>query len=275
MKKKSLIVIMFCAVIVAYFLTRYEIFGEKENTSSAITENVSSPTSEKLEQVSDASTVKPLSQKVRQPDASVSDYSPSLTLAQRVEIMQVNRPGRALTESEIQKALSESNAWEASSSINADLKLSNEEIDDGRVFVDLKPFKIESLMEGDSVTFPIPFEDEDISFVVDQVTIQGGSVRWHSGGMESDTSFSASSWEKNSMAGIVASKNSHYTFYIEDGRGWIKKTGALMKIDPNVSAASADAVMPTVNDDSGTPAGQIMPVIDSKVSAVSVDANMP
>lgn len=151
----------------------------------------------------------------------------NMSLRDRKTAMSFRRPDQSFTKKEVQEAMSQEKAWSTMTSIPTHLPLDQEELGDGRVFIESHPLKFESLMTGDSVTIPIPHLRTSHDVKIERVDIEEEYLQWHGAG-DNGTKLTVTSGG-DYVTGSVLVNNRHYSFRLYDGKGWIHETGRLFK----------------------------------------------
>ena len=106
---------------------------------------------------------------------------PAPEVLERLAAMTDRRPDMQFDPEEVAEAMNEDQAW--STEDNPDLAdrfdLDEEDLYDGRKFVQLNTLKIETLQPGDTMAIPIPQEAEQFEMTVTEVVNnQDGTVTW-------------------------------------------------------------------------------------------------
>lgn len=157
----------------------------------------------------------------------------------RLAIMRERRPNRNYNPEEVAAAMARTNAWTPTTTPPTGLPLSQEELSDGREFIDFDSLKIETLVPGDTIKLPIGAADQEYEVKIDNVEVQDESRLAFSGHIEGYDGqsyyVSMNKGEVLTMGGIDT-PDGHYTIQAHGNKGWIASSGALFKehVDPIV-----------------------------------------
>ena len=190
------------------------------------------------------------------PDSTVTDadllQEPQLielnpdypTMAMRLHEMTARRDGQDFDPAQVRDALAASAAWEASDEAGAGLDLTDEELNDGREFIEFKRIKLESLVAGDTLELPINQSGQIYKAEITQaVANSDGSVTWHGKlvdelGAVTDESGSAydvtfTSGQRMASGGMFTPEG-HFVIEAVGEQGWIANASTLFKFDEDV-----------------------------------------
>ncbi len=161
----------------------------------------------------------------------------SMTLAERVAEMSHRRKGKIFDQTAVKEALLQKEAWLYSGGPHTDLPLSDYEFNDGRVFLETNPLRIESLMIGDTLPLSIPSLNQTFELVVAEVKTRGDILMWKGSMSEYEHGRFTISRGKSLTAGTVKTPDGIYEFQFFDGKGWIHSSDALFVINEEKSDA--------------------------------------
>lgn len=150
------------------------------------------------------------------------------SIERRMEIISERRDGITFPPERIQTALQQTNAWKESKNIPQNLPLENEDLYDGRVFIQTDPLKFETLLVGDELPFTIPQTDSQHMMKVSQTKYNGGIVIWEGEIDDGEGRFSITR-DLSFTSGQVVTPEGTYHFEFHDDIGWIHSQGALFK----------------------------------------------
>lgn len=191
----------------------------------------------------------------------VGDNPEFPTLQSRLTEMHARREGREFAPAEVLAAIEQDSAWEADDSLADQFQLSDEDRYDGRVFIDMNPLKIESLMPGDTMEIPIQQDNATYQMVVEAVEEHGdGSVTWR-GQLEDfpEDNQVMITQSEGVTHGSVFTPRKPWVIQAYGNAGWVVASGTLFKggeklIDPADELTGAGASEPhTAHDHSAHP----------------------
>lgn len=169
---------------------------------------------------------------------AISENDRYPTLLSRISAMKARRPDAQHSPEDVLAAVERPVAWETKSTPGPKLKrLTEEELSDGRQFVDFDPLKVETLMVGDHMDIAVDSIGRVFDMKVDSVRIyDDGNIKWKGpitnvdgGGIVTITQS-----PKITVAAVVL-KQKDFTLEAYGLDGWIINSGALFKVDPNTT----------------------------------------
>lgn len=174
-------------------------------------------------------------------------------IAERLDTMQQRRPNRYFNPEAVAAAVKRDTAWTPAEEPPEDLPLTEEEMTDGRQFIQFDSLKLETLMPGDAMTVFVEDSGENYRVVVDRVEKHDyNSITWHGhidgrDGHTYDVSFTRGD---TLTVGGMGTPDGHYVLQAHGDDGWIASSGLLFKYDPDVP----DVMYP--HDEEGHPIQQ-------------------
>jgi len=173
---------------------------------------------------------------------NISENEEYPTLLSRLSALDARRPNTHYSAEDVLSAMEKATAWEGSHQPGPNLNgLTQEELNDGRQFVDFDPLKIETLMVGDHMDVAIDSIGEVFNIQIDNIRIyEDGNVQWkgtitNTGGGKVAITQS----EKITIATVVLEQDD-FTLEAHGTDGWIVDSGTLFKVDPD----HVDAIYP-------------------------------
>ena len=176
------------------------------------------------------------------------------TLASRVNAIKARRPNLNISPRAVLAALEKSESWETTQNPPARVrqKLTKEQLNDGRTFVEFDPIKVETLMPGDQMYIAIDELGTAYDMKVDEVKdFYNGNLMWRGSllnveGTEAEGGTVIITQSSRITSASVILREKDYTLESYGTDGWISNSAALFKVNPNRS----DAVIP--EDEGGT-----------------------
>ncbi len=158
------------------------------------------------------------------------------SLASRTSAQNARRPESPLTPEQILNAMRQDEPWQTVAEPAASLPLTEEEINDGRLFIRYNPTKIETLMPGDSMKIRVDQLGQTFNMMVDKVKIyDDGNVTWRGSVNGTQNGAVSITQSENLMIASVTLDDSDYTLESRGSDGWIVDSAILFKIDPSVN----------------------------------------
>lgn len=165
------------------------------------------------------------------------------TLASRIDAINNRRPDANISPENVLAALEKSEAWKAKGSPlpTVKQKLTQEEIDDGRSFIEFDPVKVETLMPGDHMDIAIDELGLTYDMKVDNVEVfNDGNIMWSGSlmnveGTEAEGGIVTITQSPKITIASVVLLETDFTLESYGTEGWIVDSGVLFKIDPNVT----------------------------------------
>ena len=148
------------------------------------------------------------------------------TLASRLEAIEARRPDLEITPEQVVLAIEKDHAWTPKTSKDPGIfseKLSDQQIYDGREFIDFDPLKVETLMPGDHLDFTLDSAAVNFDVEIDDVKDFGdGNLMWigtiENGGDQGFVTITQSS--EVTLASVVI-ENADYELQSFGQDGWI------------------------------------------------------
>jgi hypothetical protein len=254
-KKRRLIIILFCVILIAGLLGKGLFDDEISSTNyPTITQIVNNDHLRKstTEHVNSGA-------ETNHSNELLSNKLNLLELTNRLEIMKSRRPQSEYNPRDVAEAVSRDTAWEIDSGLANYIDLPESDIYDGREFITYDHLKVETLVSGDKLTLYIPHENENyISEIID-VTLHGEDViSWHGILEQYPDGGKVSITQDNKTAYIsIFTPHGHYTIESRNGIGWIANSGSLFKDEapfiPVIDGIPSDPIYPNTNYDSKIP----------------------
>lgn len=176
----------------------------------------------------------------------------STELQTRIEAIKNRRPLLHYSPEEVAAATARTSSWNPAEKTPADLPLKQEELTDGRQFIQLDTLKIETLMPGDAINVRVAENARDYQVVIDRVEKHDyNSISWYGhiqgeDGQQYSVSFTRG---ETLTVGGLDTPDGHYVLQAHGNNGWIASSQLLFKADPKVS----DAIHPADVDPNYTP----------------------
>lgn len=164
------------------------------------------------------------------------------TLQARITELESIYPNLSFEPNELVDLLAEPNAWQATDLPTRDLPLTDEERNDGREFIELKPERLLVALPGDLLELPIEQLGLNMEMQVERrELLPNGGFVLHGRILGSDEPMrvTLSQAPGLSIAGIETPQG-HYVLQANDGHGWIASSDTLFKQD----AHQHDMVIP-------------------------------
>lgn len=150
----------------------------------------------------------------------------------RLNIMRERRPGVSYDPVLVAAAMARQDAWKPSPTVPSDLPLSQEDLNDGREFINFDSLKIETLVPGDTVKLAIEDTDQEYDVIIDKVEQQDETrITWtgHIDGHDGQPyHVSITKGELLSVGGIDT-PDGHYVLQAHGDKGWVASSGLLFK----------------------------------------------
>lgn len=162
-----------------------------------------------------------------------SDDNPNFeTFHDRFLDIQARRPGMELDPSELYEAMQQPDTWQASAEDASSYDLSDQEKNDGRVFINLSSMKLETMARGDEMKVKIPNTDIDFTATINDVRSDnaGSSVTWEgtSNDPYSNNRITITKGDTLVVGGIFTD-NGLYQLEVKDGKGFIVDNATLFR----------------------------------------------
>lgn len=162
----------------------------------------------------------------------------------RLDEMKSRRNGRDFDPDAVLAAMQKSTAWQ-SGNVDVDkLSLSEEELRDGREFINFDRLKLESLVSGDTMDLPIDQIGQTYKTKIENAKSNpDGSVTWQGTLMDGDNPLDDGSGQayevtitsgNRMVSGGIFTPEGHFVIEAVDDQGWIANASTLFKFDPNV-----------------------------------------
>ena len=173
---------------------------------------------------------------------NISENEQYPTLLSRLSALDARRPNTHYSAEDVLSAMEKPTAWEGSNQPGPNLnKLTQEELNDGRQFVDFDPLKVETLMVGDHMDIVIDSIGEVFNMQIDNVRIyEDGNVQWKGKITNIAGGKVAITQSENITVATVVLEQDDFTLEAHGTDGWIVDSGTLFKIDPD----HVDAIYP-------------------------------
>ena len=219
-----------------YFVVRPSQDVSINNSDSSMVAQISTPT---VMGANNPLNNQPITQ--NSSSASSSDVKiTSVELQTRIAAMQQRRPNQQFSNSEVAAAVNRITSWTPTGEIPRELPLQPEEFTDGRQFIELDSFKIETLMPGDQMNVRLDENAKDYQVTIDRIEKHDyNSISWH-GHIEGDDgqkySVSFTRGEQLTVGGMDT-PDAHYVIQAHGDKGWIASSQLLFKTDTSVSDA--------------------------------------
>ncbi|MGB3620195.1 MAG: hypothetical protein WBA20_02515 [Ketobacter sp.] len=173
--------------------------------------------------------------------AALNEDYPDLDM--RLHEMNGRSAGKTYDPEEVKQVLFEESAWEASDKPGDELALSDEEIGDGREFIQFKRLKLDSLVAGDQLDIPINQTGKTYQAEITQAVVNSdGSVTWNGQLMDELGDVSSESGSPYSVtitsgqaivSGGIFTPEGHFVIEAVGEQGWIANASTLFKFDEN------------------------------------------
>lgn len=177
----------------------------------------------------------------------ISENDQYPTLLSRLIAIDARRPDSNYAAEDILSALEKSAAWETKKIPGPKLKkLTEEELNDGRQFVNFDPVKVETLMVGDHMDVAVDSIGRVFDMRIDSVRVfEDGNIMWKGPVTNADGGGSVTITQsaKVTVAAVVLAQDD-FTLEAYGVDGWIVDSGTLFKVDSNYT----DAVYPDEHD---------------------------
>ncbi|VUD69270.1 hypothetical protein TDB9533_04637 [Thalassocella blandensis] len=164
---------------------------------------------------------------------AVRDDNPGYdTFYDRYQDIVARRAGLEYDPDALYQAMQQPSAWEEVSEVPAGLNLTDEELNDGRSFINFSELKLESLAEGDTLKISIGQDDIDFEAKISQVSSegQGESVTWYG---ESNTPGSTDTITLTQADGLtvggIFTEQGLYQLEVRNGKGFIVSNATLFR----------------------------------------------
>lgn len=173
----------------------------------------------------------------------------------RLEIMRERRPDVTYDPGEVAAAIARQDAWKPLPSVPADFPLSQEDLHDGREFIEFDSLKIETLVPGDTVKLTIEDTDQEYDVNIDKVeNIDESRITWtgHIDGHDGQSYHVSFTKGTTLTVGGVDTPDGHYVIQAHGNKGWVASSGVLFKnhTDPIIPP---EEVVPQPVDNAGEP----------------------
>ena len=169
------------------------------------------------------------------------------TLASRLSAIRERRPDSNISPEAVLAAMEKSEAWQTREDPGrAQEKLTEEELNDGRAFIEFDTVKVETLMPGDHMDISIDAIGLSYDVKIDNVeTFDDGNIMWSGSIMNAEGTeaeggtINITQSSKITVASVVL-KETDFTIESYGSDGWMVDSGVLFKVDPN----KTDAIIP-------------------------------
>lgn len=207
---------------------------EQKNTYAIRTENKKNEDKNQINE--QTSITEELEERYR--SASNNDDYP--TLSSRVNAIKERRPDANITSEDIVDSLEKSQAWESKDDPGiAEQKLTPEELNDGRAFIEFDPVKVETLMPGDQMNIAIDSIGRTFEMEVENVKVyDDGNIMWqgriiNEEGTDAENGTVNITQSTKVTVATVVLRETDYTLESYGTDGWIVDSSTLFKVDPN------------------------------------------
>lgn len=196
-----------------------ENFSAEETYESSVDKSLATDTAK----VKSSSTTKPVEKK------EMHIYP---RLQARLDVMEQRRPDVEFDPAEVDAAMSRESAWEPKAEVPTNLPLTQEELTDGRKFIEFDSMKIETLMPGDQVSIAIDEDNRTYQMVVESVENHDyETISWKGhldvgDGENYRVSFTRG---KDLTVGGIDTPEGNYVVQAHGNTGWIASSGLLYK----------------------------------------------
>lgn len=166
---------------------------------------------------------------------SISENDQYPTLSSRLSALDARRPNSNHSPEDVLSAMEKPAAWETKKEPGPNLKkLSQEELNDGRQFVDFDPLKVETLMPGDHMDVAVDSIGQVFDMRVDKVRIyEDDNVMWKGTIMNGDGGSVTITQSYQITVAAVVLPEDDFTLEAHGTDGWIVDSGTLFKVDPS------------------------------------------
>lgn len=173
----------------------------------------------------------------------LSDNEIYPTLSSRLNQIIKRRPTINISPEDVLSSLEKKHAWTTKDQPGTLVqKLNNDELNDGRAFINFDPIKVETLMPGDYMDIAIESIGQTLEMKVNSVnTFKDGNIQWQGNIINSDddgTVYITQS-EHVTVASVILSQTD-YTLESHGEDGWIVDSAVLFKVNPT----DIDTVIP-------------------------------
>lgn len=192
---------------------------------------------------------------IAMPNSSKSTTSlPTINpeLQARIDTINNRRPNFSYSAAEIAAAVERKTSWSSAETAPKDLPLTQEELADGREFIQLDSLKMETLIPGDTINVQVAENAKDYEVIIDKVEKHDyNSISWYGyingeDGQKYSVSFTRG---ETLTVGGLDTPDGHYVLQAHGKSGWIASSQLLFKVDPNVQ----DAIHPADIDPNYAP----------------------
>ena len=155
------------------------------------------------------------------------------TLDARITALETLYPQQSFKPNDLVDLLAEPNAWHSAVSSTQELPLTQEQRNDGRKFIEIKPERLLVMLPGDSLELPIEQLGANLQMKVDsREALPNGGFVLHGRLTNTDEVMRVTLTQTPglSLAGIDTPKG-HYVMQANDGQGWIASSDVLFKQD--------------------------------------------
>ncbi|MEM9101109.1 MAG: hypothetical protein AAGB12_02195 [Pseudomonadota bacterium] len=255
MKKNTLLYTSIIGLLAVFFWaleplemsSTTEVNDNKSNENSAASRQDNQPTQSYSNQTQPThSPHQQLTTNEAQASESNTSGDAAMTLSKRITTIAQRRPDLELDASQIESLLNEPDAWGWTDNTEG-LRLSDEELVDGREFIQFESMRVEVLMPGDKIRLPIRQLGQAYEVSINSVVQnQGKSMTWSGVFIEEGNQYDINITQSDRLtyAGINTPQG-HYEMKAYNGKGWIVSSGTLFKMPANES----DAVIPPEEKD--------------------------
>lgn len=158
------------------------------------------------------------------------------TLSSRLNAINLRRPSSNYSPEEVLASMEKGAAWQGKNDPGVlSQKLTEEELNDGRQFLDFDQLKIETLMQGDHMSVAVDSIGQVFDMRVDQVkTFDDGNIMWKGTIMNgAGGTVSITQSNNNITVASVILPEDDFTLESHGGDAWIVDSSVLFKIDPH------------------------------------------
>lgn len=166
---------------------------------------------------------------------TISENDQYPTLSSRLSALDARRPDAHLSPEDVLSSMEKPAAWETRNEPGPNLnKLSQEELNDGRQFVNFDPIKVETLLPGDHMDIAVDSIGQVFDMRVDRVRIyEDDNVMWKGTITNAEGGTVTITQSPEITIAAVVLTEDDFTLEAHGADGWIVDSSVLFKVEPN------------------------------------------
>lgn len=154
------------------------------------------------------------------------------TFKDRMYEVQARRNGQPFDAAQLWQASQQPNAWKPLESTPDSLNLTDEEMRDGRRFIEFNPLKLESLARGDTLEIDMGETGKSFKVEIDGVSSEddGRNVTWTGDSLDPNYPGHLTITKGDTLiVGGITTPDAHYELQVHGDKGWIVSSATLFK----------------------------------------------